>query len=308
MTRDRFPIQGGLTVSWEAAEQAYKGYVSRFGANQTLERLAERGGFGVLEFIRLFSHDRPWARRDQSPTDVEMATALAKGDIRQAKTVDAAFYEWVREDVNGVQAGASWLCPGARIVVDKEGNGTITADESLPDGVWLVTDADGNTRRLEGVTPTKTSSIPMDMAAVRAAVGAPPSDADLWKAVKHAEDVARSFKAGRGIDQGAEDAQDLDALVAFLGELRSRRWEAKANDVRVYGGQPTPETIVRLGRVIRTLAFTIMRVAEDGASMTSHAVRQDKVVQAVKEWTSSSHIDWLYPPDHLSSTLQGEDR
>jgi hypothetical protein len=38
----RFPIQGGLTVSWEAAERAYAAYVKLYGSSQSLERLAER--------------------------------------------------------------------------------------------------------------------------------------------------------------------------------------------------------------------------------------------------------------------------
>ena len=46
-----FPIQDGPDVPWEAAEQAYETY-GRGG--QTLERLAERGGFGMDEFVMLF--------------------------------------------------------------------------------------------------------------------------------------------------------------------------------------------------------------------------------------------------------------
>lgn len=55
----RFPIQGDVrwsplrpgtrppgTVPWGVAELAYAAYVARFGRSQSLERLAERGGFG----------------------------------------------------------------------------------------------------------------------------------------------------------------------------------------------------------------------------------------------------------------------
>lgn len=37
------------SVSWSTAEKAYIGYVARYGDDQSLERLAERGGFGVAE-------------------------------------------------------------------------------------------------------------------------------------------------------------------------------------------------------------------------------------------------------------------
>ena len=57
-----FPIQaeyegelkgGNSTIPWWLAEVAYKEYSSLFGNGQTLERLAERGGFGRTEFLKL---------------------------------------------------------------------------------------------------------------------------------------------------------------------------------------------------------------------------------------------------------------
>lgn len=50
----RFPIQGagGLTIPWKVAEQAYAVYSRRYGCEQSLERIAERGGFGVEEMNR----------------------------------------------------------------------------------------------------------------------------------------------------------------------------------------------------------------------------------------------------------------
>lgn len=51
----RFPIQQGGTVDWAAAEQAYARYVAQFGHEQSLQRLAERGGFGIGEFCLLYS-------------------------------------------------------------------------------------------------------------------------------------------------------------------------------------------------------------------------------------------------------------
>ena len=37
------------TIPWSVAEVAYAEYVRRFGDGQTLQRLAERGGFGDRE-------------------------------------------------------------------------------------------------------------------------------------------------------------------------------------------------------------------------------------------------------------------
>lgn len=58
----RFPIQEGrypnptpaTTIDWHEAEAIYADYVYLFGGRQSLERLAERGGFapGEGEFIR----------------------------------------------------------------------------------------------------------------------------------------------------------------------------------------------------------------------------------------------------------------
>lgn len=42
-----------VSVPWSLAEQAYEVYSHCYGTEQSLERLAERGGFGVIE-IRVF--------------------------------------------------------------------------------------------------------------------------------------------------------------------------------------------------------------------------------------------------------------
>lgn len=55
-----FPIQSehdgkhrGTTIPWWLAEIAYRQYAHDFGTDQSLERLAERGGFGREELITL---------------------------------------------------------------------------------------------------------------------------------------------------------------------------------------------------------------------------------------------------------------
>lgn len=54
-----FPIQQGGKVTWEVAEVAYRTYSRRYGTRQSLERLAERGGFGVLEFCGYYRGGLP---------------------------------------------------------------------------------------------------------------------------------------------------------------------------------------------------------------------------------------------------------
>lgn len=41
------------TIPWWLAEIAYEYYSERFGKDQSLERLAERGGFGREELVNL---------------------------------------------------------------------------------------------------------------------------------------------------------------------------------------------------------------------------------------------------------------
>lgn len=71
-----FPIQGGTywdeekkewkrpikryqscTIPWWLAEEAYKHYSKLYGKSQSLERLAERGGFGRNELLRLLRYE-----------------------------------------------------------------------------------------------------------------------------------------------------------------------------------------------------------------------------------------------------------
>lgn len=42
-------------IPWWLAEIAYKAYAKEFGTSQTLERLAERGGFGRKELMYLLT-------------------------------------------------------------------------------------------------------------------------------------------------------------------------------------------------------------------------------------------------------------
>ena len=45
------------TIPWWLAEEAYCHYAKLFGTSQSLERLAERGGFGRKELLSLLRHE-----------------------------------------------------------------------------------------------------------------------------------------------------------------------------------------------------------------------------------------------------------
>lgn len=46
------------TIPWWLAEEAYKWYSKNFGTSQSLERLAERGGFGRKELLMLLRKEQ----------------------------------------------------------------------------------------------------------------------------------------------------------------------------------------------------------------------------------------------------------
>ncbi len=60
-----FPIQeegrnkASSTIPWWLAEIAYDYYSSQFGKQQSLERLAERGGFGREELVAFLRRELP---------------------------------------------------------------------------------------------------------------------------------------------------------------------------------------------------------------------------------------------------------
>lgn len=51
-----FPIQGGGQIPWWLAEIAYE-YYHEHWPDQSLERMAERGGFGVSELVGLIRRE-----------------------------------------------------------------------------------------------------------------------------------------------------------------------------------------------------------------------------------------------------------
>lgn len=55
------------SVTWEEHLEAYVKYATRYGNNQSPERLAKRGGFGYAEITELLGHEpttwRVWVRK-----------------------------------------------------------------------------------------------------------------------------------------------------------------------------------------------------------------------------------------------------
>lgn len=73
MSDKRFPVlrPGPLgrlkprTIPWRMAELVYEEYSRKYGTSQSLERIAERGGFGdeeILDFLEM-----AWFERNPTP-------------------------------------------------------------------------------------------------------------------------------------------------------------------------------------------------------------------------------------------------
>ncbi len=59
LRKRKFPVQEVPLIPWELAEEAYIVYASKYGTSQSLERLAQRGGFGAGEMDMLYPKWRP---------------------------------------------------------------------------------------------------------------------------------------------------------------------------------------------------------------------------------------------------------
>lgn len=102
-TTDRgFPIQGagGLTIPWPVAEQAYERYAQRHGRSQSLERLAERGGFGVEE-MNLYVPD--WGLRAGATASLQRQLAAAEERDKQAHLQWCAEVKTLRADLEEIR-------------------------------------------------------------------------------------------------------------------------------------------------------------------------------------------------------------
>jgi hypothetical protein len=87
----RFPIQGFGTVRWEDAEEAYQTYKAVYSGDQSLERLAQRGGFDLTEFCLLYLGISPSdsrIRREHIATAVALTTLCLGNNLRISNAVD----------------------------------------------------------------------------------------------------------------------------------------------------------------------------------------------------------------------------
>ena len=81
---------GPLSIPWSVAEKAYGVYASRYGRGQSLERLAERGGFGVNEMDDMYPQWRDEVSeiaelRDQLRRCQEWVSLLPPLDLNHPK-------------------------------------------------------------------------------------------------------------------------------------------------------------------------------------------------------------------------------
>lgn len=108
-----FPIQKGPAIPWDMAEIAYATYSRMYGTGQTLQRLADRGGFGWYEFLHLYFDDGQFketgeAMRERWKSDVlKLQWEANTKKIHDAATsMRSACVEKVRKKASGYQADA----------------------------------------------------------------------------------------------------------------------------------------------------------------------------------------------------------
>lgn len=77
-----FPIQNVGLIPWSLAERAYVDYARRHGTGQSLERLAERGGFGLAELGMYLSSPR--GRLDGTASELNLCCEYATKEILKA--------------------------------------------------------------------------------------------------------------------------------------------------------------------------------------------------------------------------------
>jgi len=79
-----------MKIPWSVAEKAYCVYVSRYGPGQSLQRLAERGGFGHREMDDLYP---PWRDETSEIHALRERLAAAEQDLERERPFIAAYRE-----------------------------------------------------------------------------------------------------------------------------------------------------------------------------------------------------------------------
>jgi hypothetical protein len=75
----QFPMGDGPPIPWSLAEALYAGYSQRYGTQQSLERLAERGGFGWGE-IAIFWNEAGHGERFRKTVRAALAGEQTGGE------------------------------------------------------------------------------------------------------------------------------------------------------------------------------------------------------------------------------------
>lgn len=70
----RFPMQRGPSIPWTLAEAIYAGYSALYGTDQSLQRLAERGGFSWPEVEHIYN-----CRDKRSKAAIDAAIDASRG-------------------------------------------------------------------------------------------------------------------------------------------------------------------------------------------------------------------------------------
>ncbi len=84
-----------LSIPWSVAEKAYGAYASRYGTDQSLERMAERGGFGVEEMDALYP---PWRNEVSEITTLRAALSREREARARADRDYAAHVDQIEEE------------------------------------------------------------------------------------------------------------------------------------------------------------------------------------------------------------------
>jgi hypothetical protein len=143
----RFPIQWEGTIPWSVAEVAYQAYAKRFGRHQSLERLAQRGGFSAGE-MDMFAPD--WRERVEKTEGFEARIAELERELNEKlEYIDA-------------------LLVGSKVVIEERNKAHRLGDAMAQRGDRMATAIDALLRRDVALEPHATAPLRITRDAWRA--------------------------------------------------------------------------------------------------------------------------------------------
>lgn len=132
-----FPLQAGyrdakaaphpLQIPWSVAEKAHCAYVRSYGTRQSLERLAERGGFDGAEMDMLYP---AWREEVSELASLRAKLAEAENSRDTARGVANAFRDTISRATGNPDAvhGLMILCQSHEKLAEWEAAGRVLAD------------------------------------------------------------------------------------------------------------------------------------------------------------------------------------